>query len=141
MIRHNLTFSTLICSLILSLSSISSHAACPEIYADKLADQGQTSMIVIETGNGKKIHCKLKNTKKYKLNFVKICPNSIRIYSSFDASEVKIEKNGKVINYRPEFLGDKYQCTSKDQTYIKRWIYRNGGDVIRETSYDYSPYR
>jgi hypothetical protein len=141
MMRHNFIYSTLIGSFILSLYSIASHAVCPEIYADKFASRGQTSKIVIETGNGKKLNCKLKNTTKYKLNFVRICPNNISIYSSYDAGDVKIEKNGKVSNYAANFLGDKYQCTSKGQTYIKRWIYRNGGDVIRETSYDYSPYK
>jgi hypothetical protein len=141
MMRHNLISSTLTVSFLLSLYSISSYAACPEIYTDKLADRGQTSKIVIETGKGKKLNCKLKNTKKYKLNFVRICSNNLSIYSSFEAGDVKIENNGKVSNYKSEFLGDKYQCTSKGQTYIKRWIYRNGGDVIRETSYDYSPYR
>jgi hypothetical protein len=141
MMQQNIIPSTLIYSLALSLCSISSHAACPELYSDKIADRGHTSKIVIETGNGKKINCNLKSTKKYKLNFVRICPNNINIYSSFDGDEVKIEKNGKVSNYKSEFVGDKYQCTSKGQTYIKRYIYRNSGDIIRETSYDYSPYR
>jgi hypothetical protein len=137
--------STLICSITLSLSLLTKHtpllAACPELYSDKIADRGHTSKIVIETGNGKKLTCKVKNTKKYNLNFARICPNNITIYSSFEAGDVKIEKNGKVSNYKSEFSGDKYQCTSKGQTYIKKWIYRNGSDIFRETSYDYSPYR
>jgi hypothetical protein len=131
---------------VISLSLLTNHtpllAACPEIYSDKIAERGHTRKIVIEIGNGKKINCKSKSPKKSKFDVVTTCKNNITIYSSFEAGEgVTIEKNGKTSNYKAEFLGDKYQCTSKGQTMIKRWIYRNDNDIIRETSYEYSPYR
>jgi hypothetical protein len=133
-------------SFLLSLSLLTNNtpllAACPEIYSDKIADRGHTQKIVIEIGNGKKLNCKSKFPKKSKFDVVTACQNNITIYSSFEAGEgVTIAKNGKTSNFKAEFLGDKYQCTSKGQTMIKRWIYRNGSDIIRETSYNYSPYR
>jgi hypothetical protein len=137
-------------AIIISLTIVTANpllAACPEIYSDKFSDRGKTRKITVNIGNGKKLTCQQKYIKpqpkyKYRYDVLVACQNNVNIYSNMDGEEsVTIEINGKASEYKSEFLGDKYQCTSKGQTMIKRWVYRNGRNVIRETSYDYSPYR
>lgn len=134
----------------ISLLAISSPglAACPEGISDRLDYQSSQERIVLETNNGRRYAC-WRNTNAQSIpfqgttyNVVIRCSKTLTIYSHLDSVEqVVIEHDGSASLYQADFLGDRYECNPQGQTMIKNWRYRNGVEVINQTSYSYYPYK
>ncbi|MFN6456487.1 MAG: hypothetical protein RM022_030450 [Nostoc sp. EfeVER01] len=107
-----------------------------------------TTKTILETSDGRKFSC-WTDLKSQPIEFqgstydVAIyCHKSLTIYSHLDEIEdVIVDNNGSKSAYQADFLSDKYECNAQRETMIKSWIYKRKENIIKQTDYQYTPYK
>lgn len=143
-----LCFHSLITATSLLAISSTALAACPEGNPDRLDYQRNQERTVLKTSDGRHYAC-WRDMNAQPITFQRTtysvairCSKTLTVYTHLDSIEdVVIESDGSRSIYQADFLGDRYKCDPQGETMIKSWRYRNGAEVVNETSYSYYPYK